>query len=137
MSKAKTEAEGSSQPTSVPVAIDEPQVKVETKSSDNVCVALNMPHGVRFDLPGNKTVVIYGNAHHLVGKDKGVLPIGGYGLTLVAKADWEYIKTTWKGMAIFEKGLIFATDSVADSQAEAKKLETLRNGFEPVSPISG
>lgn len=99
---------------------------------DTVCVALNRPMGIKFPMPDGKTVTINGNSTHLIGKEKGELPIGAYGLTIIKESEWEYIIKTFGGMRIFTEGLCFATRRRHDAQDEAESRDDLRNGLEPV-----
>lgn len=101
-------------------------------SGNTVMVALNRTAGILFNVPGNRQVLINGNAAHLRGKEKGVLPVGAFGLTEISSDDWAYIKKTYSGMEIFKNGLIFAHGSKGDSLAEADEKKDTRNGLEPV-----
>ena len=88
-----------------------------------------------FPMPDGRRVIINGNAAHLRGKEKGILPVGGYGLTTIARADWEFIEKTYgPSMKIFESGLIFAADRKADAVDMADERAELRHGLEPVDP---
>ncbi|MBD5417358.1 MAG: hypothetical protein HDR50_06810 [Desulfovibrio sp.] len=99
-----------------------------------VAVALNRATGIQFSMPDGRKVVINGNAAHLRGKEKGVLPVGAFGLTMVPATDWEYIKKTYGGMEIFQHGLIFAAERKADAVDEAAEKAELRHGIEPIDP---
>lgn len=107
----------------------------QTVSGDTVVVSLKHPQGIRFDLSGKRSVVIDGNAVHLRGKDKGVIPCEGFGMTIVAKADWEEIKKLYGGMRIFKSGLIFASEDIQRAADEADEKDgDLKSGFEPIDP---
>lgn len=99
-----------------------------------VAVALNRATGIQFALPDGHKVLVNGHAAGLRGKEKGVLPVGAFGLTMVPAADWEYIKKTYGGMEIFQHGLIFAAERKADAADEAAEKAELRHGLEPVDP---
>ena len=72
-------------------------------------VALNRTTGIMFPMPDGRKVLIEGNAAGLRGKEKGVLPVGAFGLTRVNADDWAYIEKTYgPHMEIFKSGLIFA-----------------------------
>ena len=103
-------------------------------TQDTVCVALNRPLGLSFRLPDGRKVALNGNGAPLVGKEKGVLPVGTYGLTLINRDAWDYILKTYGEMKVFKNGLCFATNSRAESEQEAASRSDLRNGFEPVDP---
>ena len=101
--------------------------------ADAVYVALNRASGIRFLLPDGRRVLIEGNAAALRGKEKGVLPVGAYGLTRVAADDWAYIEKTYgPHMEIFKNGLIFARTRKADAADEADERAESRHGLEPV-----
>lgn len=101
---------------------------------DTVCVALNRPNGVYFRMPDGRRVELNGNGQPLIGRDKGILPVGAYGLTIIKAEDWEYILKHYGGMKLFTNGLCFATGNKEDSQEEAESRADLRNGLEPVNP---
>lgn len=104
-------------------------------AADTVVVALNRASGIVFPMPDGRRVTINGNAIHLRGKEKSILPVGGYGLTTIARADWEFIEKTYgPSMKIFESGLIFAADRKADAVDMADERAELRHGLEPVDP---
>lgn len=120
-----------------PAATEAAQTATQTaqaKSKPTVVVALNRAIGIQFAMPDGRKVLINGNAAHLRGKEKGVLPVGGFGLTTIAADDWAYIKKTYGRMEIFENGLIFAAERKADAAAEAAEKANLRHGLEPVDP---
>lgn len=99
---------------------------------DTVCVALNHPLGIQYEMPDGRIVVLNGNATHLVGKEAGTLPIGAFGLTVIKEEDWNYIIEHFGKQKIFTNGLCFATRKKADSMEEAENRDDLRNGFEPI-----
>jgi hypothetical protein len=105
-------------------------------AGNKVAVAFNHPQGIKFTVPGGRAVVINGNATHLRGKEKGVLPAGAFGLTLVDADDWEYITKVYGRMQIFKSGLIFAQDSRARAEDEAEEKRELRHGREAVDPAA-
>ena len=49
------------------------------KGTATVTVALNRATGILFPLPGGRKALVNGNAAHLRGKEKGVLPVGDAG----------------------------------------------------------
>ena len=104
-----------------------------TTGSNTVVVALCHPHGIQFILDGGKRrVKLNGNAANLAGQPKGILPLGGFGLTEIPESDWEAIKATYGKMEIFKNGLCFAHGSRADTLAEADEKAALRHGREPI-----
>lgn len=108
--------------------------KAETQERDDtVCVALNRPIGVVYEMPDGRRVELKGNGSHLIGKESGVLPVGAYGLTIIKAEDWDYIVKTYGNQKIFTNGLCFATKKKADAEEEAESRDDLRNGLEPVN----
>lgn len=107
---------------------------LSVETDDTVCVALNRPLGVYFRMPDGRKVTLNGNGAPLRGKEKGVLPVGAYGMTVIKKSDWEYILKTYGNAKLFKNGLLFATSSRAESEKEADSRDDLRNGLEPVDP---
>lgn len=149
MARAKTEAQaaqntGATQNTPQAPAINPGAAEAAKTEAQGarasgtamVAVALNRATGIQFALPDGRKVIINGNAAGLRGKEKGVLPVGAYGLTMVSASDWEYIKKTYGGMEIFQHGLIFAAQRKADADDEAAEKAELRHGLEPVDPES-
>ena len=120
-------------PTAAEAAKTEAQA-AKASGTGMVAVALNRATGIQFAMPDGRKIVINGNAAHLRGKEKGVLPVGAFGLTMVPAVDWEYIKKTYGGMEIFQNGLIFAAERKADAADEAAEKAELRHGIEPVNP---
>lgn len=106
----------------------------QAKGKPTVTVAFNRATGIRFPMPDGRTVLINGNAADLRGREKGVLPVGAFGLTTIAADDWDYITRTWGRMEIFENGLIFAAERRADAADEAAEKAELRHGLEPADP---
>lgn len=123
----------------VAVAVSEEAAtpKAETKRArgvDNVVVALNYPMGISFNLSKERRVRLNGNAEGLRGKDKGQLPTGAFGLTVISRDDWNEIKAKYGTMRLFRSGLIFVSDSKADAEAEAEEKKEMRHGLEPIDP---
>ena len=122
----------------VPVErVPEPAPVVEPKKtnvSNSIVVALNYPMGITFDLSKERRVKLNGNAENLRGKDKGQIPTGAFGLTVVDRADWEEIKAKYGTMRLFRSGLIFVSDSKSNAEAEAEEKKETRHGLEAVDP---
>ena len=98
---------------------------------DMVTVAYNSPHGMIFNVNG-KTVRIKGNAEHLRGKEKGVIPVGRFGYTRIPAADWEAIVKTYGSMAIIKNGLMYAEKTRDRAEDRAEEQAKMRHGLEPV-----
>ena len=143
MAKGKNTAQGTQNtpqaPAVTPAAAEAAKTEAQAAKASGtrmVAVALNRATGIQFALPDGRKVLVNGNAATLRGMEKGILPVGAYGLTMVPAADWEYIKKTYGGMEIFQHGLIFAAERKADAVDEAAEKAELRHGIEPVDPES-
>mgnify|MGYP007101927931 CR=1 FL=1 len=114
----------------------EPKKKIaapkRAEGDDTVCVALNHPFGIKFQMPDGRKIVFNGNATGLIGANAKPLPAGAYGLTIIKREDWDWITANFGTMKIFSNGLCFATQKSADSKAEAEDRDDLRHGLEPV-----
>ena len=78
----------------------------ENVAGETVMVAYNGVHSQVFDVPCKgqiKRVVIKGNNADLIGKPKGELYAGGYGLTQVDKEAWDWISKTYKNWPPIKK----------------------------------
>lgn len=134
----KADAQTTTQaPPAPPAATEAAQTATQAAQANGkamVTVALNRAIGIQFAMPDGRKVLINGNAAHLRGLEKGVLPVGGFGLTIIPAEDWEYIKKTYGGMEVFENGLLFAAERKADAVDMADERAALRHGMEPVDP---
>lgn len=104
-------------------------------SGDTVTVGLCHPQGLQFLLDdGKRRVKLNGNAVNLRGLPKGILPDGGFGLTMIPKADWEAIRAKYAGFTdkLIKNGVLFAREKRADTLAEANEKAEVRHGREPV-----
>ncbi|MDC9591519.1 hypothetical protein PSI23_20095 [Xenorhabdus sp. XENO-10] len=95
-------------------------------------VRLNHPHGIEFPMPDGSSVVLKGNAFHLLGMDKGMLPVGLYGQTVIDAERWDYILKTYSEMAIFKNNLCVWDEKEANANDKAREKKELRHGREPV-----
>ena len=128
-SRRKTTVVGEATSTAV-----EEEQKTTATGSDTVMVAMNRAQGVNFALDDGRTVWVAGNAVHLKGKEMGILPkAGSFGLTTMARPDWEQIKAKFGATALFRSGRIFASDDKASALAEARDRADTRNGLEAAS----
>lgn len=98
---------------------------------ETVMVAYNSPRGIDFKI-GNKIVHINGNAEHLRGKEKGVIPVGRFGYTRISADDWEAVVKTYGSMAIIKNGLMFAEKTKDRAEDRADEQAEIRHGLEPV-----
>ena len=110
---------------------DPRSVEPAAESGNMVTVAFNSPRGMIFPI-GGENVHINGNNAHLIGKEKGILPVGRYGYTRIPADTWEAIRKTYGSMAIFQNGLIFAEKSKDRAEDKAEDLAETRHGLEPV-----
>lgn len=118
---------------------NEPEKTEAVTNASTVLVAFNSPQAQRFDIPtkngSRKKVIIQGNNADLIGKPKGELYGGGYGLTVVDREAWEWIKSNYANWGPIKNGLMFASDE-AHVNAEIKARDGLKNGFEPLKKDS-
>jgi len=108
------------------------KISQQENGNDIVTVALCHPLGIKFRLGKEHSVILRGNATDLIGKEKGILPMGGFGLTQIRRDEWEEIKRVYGKMAIFRNGLIFAHEKKSYVEEESHEKEDLRHGFEPI-----
>ncbi len=108
------------------------QAPAVDKVVNMVTVSYNSPQSMIFPVKG-KEIRINGNAEHLRGKEKGVIPIGRFGYTRIEEADWEAIVAVYGSMSIFKNGLIFAEKSKSRAEDRADEQAEFRHGREPVT----
>lgn len=119
-------------------AVKAPAKAPKAGNGDMVCVMLNRPQGIKFIINGGKTVVeINGNAANLKGKPKGILPIGGYGMTLVPRSEWEQVKKLYGRLPYFRNNLILEAEDKASANDMAEDYAETRHGMEPVDVGEG
>jgi hypothetical protein len=97
-----------------------------------ITVALNNPADLLFHMPDGRVVRLAGSNQVLADKSMGKLPPGAFGLTTIAKSDWEYIKKQYGTLPQFKLGLIFAHEKEDYAVAESKEKSGLRHGYEPL-----
>ncbi|MGJ8524336.1 hypothetical protein LMG33818_000044 [Halomonadaceae bacterium LMG 33818] len=105
--------------------------------ASTVHVRANLPRGHVFRLKSGKEIRINGNANHLIGMEKGILPIGQYGITEMPVTDWEAIKAEFGKTRLLKEGLVFAQDTAAKARDQANEQEELRHGLEAADKTSG
>lgn len=111
------------------------------EAGETVVICSNYPHDIKYRVP-DKTgrmheFVFHGNAVNLRGKDKGVLPVGAFGITTgVPKDAWEWIKEHRPDDELIKKGYIFASTE-ADARSAVMERAGMRNGYEPIDPAAG
>jgi hypothetical protein len=107
--------------------------KAAKSGSGLVTVAYNSPRGIVFRL-GEKVITINGNNTSLMGREKGIIPVGKYGYTRIPAEDWAAIEKVYGSMAIFKNGLIFAETSADRAADRSEEQAETRHGLEPVNP---
>ncbi len=98
-----------------------------------VYVFYNSPHGIKFELNEQKEVVINGspvsNIYDSQGKN---MSQGKFGITEIAKQDWEEIVKLYKDLPIFKSERIFASDTLSFGNDKAKEQALQINGAEQI-----
>lgn len=123
------------------VSTKKAKTKPIEETGETVVVCSNYPHDIKYRVP-DKTgrmheFVFHGNAVNLRGKDKGVLPVGAFGITTgVPKDAWEWIKEHRPDDELIKKGYIFASTE-ADARSAVMERAGMRNGYEPIDPAAG
>lgn len=115
-----------------PAKQEAPAIHGIEPKNDKVIVCLKHPQGIKFNLPNNRYVIIEGNAAHLKGLKSGILPDGGFGMTVIDRQDWEYIKKTYSTLNMFKNGLIFSSNDKASAAQQSKEHDEIKSGMEPV-----
>lgn len=115
-----------------PAKQEAPAIHGIEPKNDKVIVCLKHPQGIKFNLPNNRYVIIEGNAAHLKGLKSGILPDGGFGMTVIDRQDWEYIKKTYSPLNVFKNGLIFSSNDKASATIQSKEHDEIKSGMEPV-----
>ncbi len=115
-----------------PAKQEAPAIHGIEPKNDKVIVCLKHPQGIKFNLPNNRYVIIKGNAANLKGLKSGILPDGGFGMTVIDRQDWEHIKKTYSTMNVFKNGLIFASNDKASAARQSNEHDEIKSGMEPV-----
>ncbi|KWE25711.1 hypothetical protein [Burkholderia territorii] len=115
-----------------------PEVQ-ETKTSKPVKVYCKLPHGIVYNLPGDRSVRLIG----MYGDERSDLQVAGmpgrdsvagHGVTLVDADDWEQIVKDHGKSAAHMNGFVFAAKDDKSGEAQAREQEGARTGFEPYDP---
>ena len=102
------------------------------KGAEMVTVALNDVNDRIYVLKSGRRVTIKCGSSHLRGQKSSALPKGAFGLTRIAKADWEEIAKSYGNSKVFKAGMIFASTTEASARAEAGEKKELTHGLEGV-----
>lgn len=95
-------------------------------------VRMNHPHAIEFTLASGQMIRINGNATHLIGLEKGVIPAGLYGKTEVPAAAWEALVKEFGKTKLFRNELIVAADDYQSAEAMARERIEKRHGREAI-----
>lgn len=113
-------------------------------TSDTVTLCLNYPQDLELAIPTSKgtieRIILNGNNTHLRGKEKGINPVGAYGVTPnVPRAAWEWFCKNYPEFWLIKKHLLFCAtkDDKYSVEAETEERKGLRNGFEPAAKMAG
>lgn len=89
----------------------------------NITVACKLPHGLVLTV-GGKSVTLAGSNSSRI--------IGGYGLTSVDKDFFDAWSKEFASFVPLKNGLIFAQDSGAKAEGQAREQADLKSGLEPL-----
>lgn len=113
-------------------------------TSDTVTLCLNYPQDLELAIPTSKgtieRIILRGNNAHLRGKEKGINPVGAYGVTPnVPRAAWEWFCKNYPEFWLIKEHLLFCAtkDDKYSVEAETDERKALRNGFEPAAKMAG
>ena len=113
-------------------------------TSDTVTLCLNYPQDLELAIPTSKgtieRIILNGNNTHLRGKEKGINPVGAYGVTPnVPRAAWEWFCENYPEFWLIKEHLLFCAtkDDNYSVKAETDERKALRNGFEPAAKMAG
>ncbi|QTD90822.1 hypothetical protein [Burkholderia anthina] len=111
----------------------------EAKASKPVKVYCKLPHGIVYNLPGDRSVRLVG----MYGDERSDLQVAGmpgrdsvvgHGVTLVEADDWEQIVKDHGTSAAHKNRFVFAAKDDKSGEAQAREQEGQRTGFEPYNP---
>ncbi len=114
------------------------EIVTAKNEGDTVCVCSNYPFDIKYRVPDAsgryRDIVFKGNASNLRGKEKGILPIGAYGVTTnVPREAWDWILKHRPDEPAIKNGNLFAT-SASKARAAAEERKDVRHGYEPIEP---
>ena len=133
-------------------AAEEKKVKAQSINSanraidttDTVTLCFNYPQDLELAIPTFKgtieRIILNGNNAHLRGKEKGINPVGAYGVTPnVPRAAWEWFCKNYPEFWLIKEHLLFCAtkDDKYSVEAETDERKALRNGFEPAAKMAG
>lgn len=105
--------------------------------AEMVTVRMNMPWDMTFDvmIKGVEKKILINGAKKKDGAAKIMLPEGEYGVTTIAKEEWDAIEKTWGSMDMFKNNLIFAMKDKNSAADKAEDLKEKRHGLEQKDPV--
>jgi hypothetical protein len=113
-------------------------------TTDTVTLCLNYPQDLELAIPTSKgtieRIILNGNNAYLRGKEKGINPVGAYGVTPnVPRAAWEWFCKNYPEFWLIKEHLLFCAtkDDKYSVEAETDERKALRNGFEPAAKMAG
>mgnify|MGYP001032383655 CR=1 FL=1 len=113
-------------------------------TTDTVTLCLNYPQDLELAIPTSKgiieRIILNGNNAYLRGKEKGINPVGAYGVTPnVPRAAWEWFCKNYPEFWLVKEHLLFCAtkDDKYSVEAETDERKALRNGFEPAAKMAG
>lgn len=113
-------------------------------TTDTVTLCLNYPQDLELAIPTSKgtieRIILNGNNAYLRGKEKGINPVGAYGVTSnVPRAAWEWFCKNYPEFWLIKEHLLFCAtkDDKYSVEAETDERKALRNGFEPAAKMAG
>ncbi len=109
------------------------RVRNSKNNKEQVYVFYNSPTGIKFRLAENKVVEIQGASLSELYTPTGTrMSVGKFGITPIAREDYEQIEKLYGSMKIFESGRIFASNSENYGKDRAKEQENQLNGNEQI-----
>jgi hypothetical protein len=107
-------------PVASAVAVAKP--KATPKKSGDVQVYCKLPHGIKFQTPAGEITLAGSSSSNLV---------GGFGVTAVPKAAWEYVEGIYGKTKMFESGVIFSSEKASYGNDKAEETgKTVKSGME-------
>lgn len=113
-------------------------------TTDTVTLCLNYPQDLELAIPTSKgtieRIILNGNNAYLRGKEKGINPVGAYGVTPnVPRTAWEWFCKNYPEFWLIKEHLLFCAtkDDKYSVEAETDERKALRNGFEPAAKMAG
>lgn len=106
------------------------------KTSETVTVLFRSRISQTFRLRGGKSVTLNGNAVYLANATGGILPAGGYGVTVVDRDLWEQVKRE----KMKSHGAWFRSGKIKEQKTEAKGVNYAldhadeKAGNDPIDP---